>query len=148
MVPVVSFHVHLDLSHKLFDNEVILLGYESFIHARLINDTNLDLCTHSWSLKLILTWGKYCSFELSQGVYICFWINGCPSMDVHQCNKVDFPCCCFVFAAVWLPFIPYPLLPLHLESTLLGVKDILHTLSVSRGMRLWETDLQNCLNNS
>ena len=35
--------------------------------------------------------------------------------------------------------IPCPLLPLHLESTLLGVKDLLFMLSVSRGLRLWES---------
>ena len=38
----------------------------------------------------------------------------------------------------FLQFFPIPclLLPLRLESTLLGVKDILHVLSVSRGKRL------------
>ena len=53
---------------------------------------NLHLNTNSSSTKLFLKWGNNdvlsntsqewrCTFELA---------------DVHQCNKVDFHCCCFV----------------------------------------------------
>ena len=52
--------------------------------------------------------------------------------DVHQCNKVDFLIFCLC-AAAWAPFIPCPLLPLHLELTLLRVKDLFaHTLGFPR----------------
>ena len=45
--------------------------------------------------------------------------------DVHQCNKVDFPCLLFLCA-----------FPLHMESSLLEMKDFFSHFSVSRGMRL------------
>ena len=48
--------------------------------------------------------------------------------DVHQCNKVDFPYLLFCVPSLWPPFIPFPLSPLHLESTLLGMKDLLFVL--------------------
>ena len=48
--------------------------------------------------------------------------------DVHQCNKVAFPYLfCFV-PSLWLPCISFSLLPLHLKSTFLGVKDLLFVL--------------------
>ena len=51
-------------------------------------------------------------------------------------------------ASLQRPYILCPLLPQRLESTLLWLKDLLHVLSVSRAKRLWETDLQNCVNHS
>ena len=41
MVPIVSFHVHLDLSHELFGNAMVHLGYEFIVRARLTNKKNL-----------------------------------------------------------------------------------------------------------
>ena len=49
--------------------------------------------------------------------------------DVHQCSKVDFPYLLFLCVpSLWLPFIPFPLSFLHLESTLLGCeRSFMHT---------------------
>ena len=85
----------------------------------------------------------YYSFEHFPGVYMYFWISGCPSM---QQSGLSFSLFCVPLYD--LLFIPCPLLPLHLESTLLVAKDLFSYFSVSRGMRLWKTDLQNCPNHS
>ena len=67
-----------------------LLDYEFFIFARIIK--KLYLCTTSSSSKLFLTWGN--NVVLSNSLRECTCTIELP--DVHQWNKVDFPCCCFV----------------------------------------------------
>ena len=68
--------------------------------------------------------------------------------DAHQRTNLDFSLL-LLCASFLPPFIPCPLLPSRLKSTWLGVRDLLHILSVSRSKRLWETDLQSCcLNHS
>ena len=52
-----------------------------------------------------------------------FWINGCPSMQQSGLSLLLF---CVPLEKP--PFIPFPPLPLRLESTLLGVKDLLFIL--------------------
>ena len=46
--------------------------------------------------------------------------------DVHPCGKVDFPY--LLFLCAFFMTIPFPLSALHLESTLLGLKDLLFIL--------------------
>ena len=48
--------------------------------------------------------------------------------DVHRCNKVDFPYLLFCVPSLFPPFIPFSLFPLHLESALHGMKDLLFML--------------------
>ena len=55
---------------------------------------------------------------------------------------------CFYVPSLWPPFIHFSLSHFHLESTLLGWKTFCLFFSVSRGMRLWETDLQSLLNHT
>ena len=67
--------------------------------------------------------------------------------DAHQRTNLDFSLL-LLCASFSPPFIPCPLLPSRLKSTWLGVRDLLHILWVSRSKRLWEIDLQSCLNHS
>ena len=136
-------------SRELFGNEIMLLSRLMSFSITNFSCVRESLMTKIFSYVHIrqvqnyfLTWGN--NIVLSNSPRECTYTS--ELVDVHQCNKVDFPCCC---AAVWHSFIPCPLLPLHLESTLLGVKDLLFTLlGFPRGQRLWKTDLQNCLNHS
>ena len=48
--------------------------------------------------------------------------------DVLLCSKVDFLFLLFRGPSVWPPFIPFALSPLHLDSALLGMKDLLFIL--------------------
>ena len=62
-------------AHELLDYEFSSVG--EFLTVQI-----LYLCTNSSRPKNISHVRKwYCSFELSQGVYKNFWINGCPSMQ-------------------------------------------------------------------
>ena len=47
---------------------------------------------------------------------------------VHQCNKMDFPCLLFLCAFFMTSFHSFSIVVLHLESTLLGMKDLLFML--------------------
>ena len=89
----------------------IELGYEIFVRARLIEKKKSLLNVHIHQAQNYFQLRKYCcSFELSQGMSL--WIF----LVVVLC------------AAVWPPCIPCPLLPLHLESTLLGgERSLIHT---------------------
>ena len=60
-----------------------------FIRARLINGTNLHTCTNSSSTELFPHLRLL--FRTFLQMYMYFELA-----DVHQCDKVDFPCCCFV----------------------------------------------------
>ena len=48
--------------------------------------------------------------------------------DVHQCNKVDFPYLLFLSAFFMTSFDSFSIVVLHLNSTWLGVKDLLFVL--------------------
>ena len=48
--------------------------------------------------------------------------------DVHQCNKVDFPYLLFLCAFFMTSFDSFSIVVLHLNSTWLGVKDLLFVL--------------------
>ena len=122
----------------------IEFGYEIFVRARLIDNSFYLLCTNSSSTKLFLTWGNNvvlsntsrwctCTFELA---------------DVHQCNKVDCPCCCFCVPLYdLLSFLVHCCFCIWNQHCL-GWNIFLHILWVSRSKNLWETDLQNRLNHS
>ena len=71
---------------------VLVLGdnFEFFLQFSLVSITNYFLCNES-STKLFQMRKRYCSFEHFPGVYMTYELT-----DVHQCNKVGFPCCCFV----------------------------------------------------
>ena len=101
---------------------------------------NLRSCANSSSTKLFPHLRLL--FRTFTRMYMYFWLGGCPSLQQSGLSLL------LLCASLQRPFIPCPLLPHRLESTLLGVKDLLHILSVSRGKRLWETDLQNCPNHS
>ena len=69
--------------------------------------------------------------------------------DVHQCSKVDFPyllfCVCLLYDL--LSFLFHCRLFIWNQHCL-GWKIFYSYFSVSRGMRLWETDLQSLLNHT
>ena len=67
-------------------------------------------------------------------------------VDVHQCSKVDFPCLLLVCAVFFTSFHSFFIVAFASGSTLLGWKIFCSCFSVSRSMRLWETDLQSLLN--
>ena len=75
-------------------------------------------CEHSQGCTrtYVHTWD--CSCNIHQDVLVLLGV-----VDVHQCNKVNFPYLLFLCAFLWLPFIPFPLSP-----TLLGMKDLLFIL--------------------
>ena len=78
------------------------------------------------------TWD--CSCQHAQGCSRPFGCGWCPSM---QQSGPSLPSV-FVCLLHDLSFIPFPLSPLHLESTLLGMKNLVFILlgSVARSMRL------------
>ena len=145
LVPVVSCHDHLDLSWTFRQWNDRYFSVTNFISVR----DSLTVQKSSRVYKIHQAQNYFSSEEI-----ILFFrtLPECTCIsefaDVHQCNKVDFPCCCFLRASLQPPSIPFPLLPLRLESTLLEVKDLSHILSVSQGKRLGEIDLQNCLNHT
>ena len=68
--------------------------------------------------------------------------------DVHQCNKVDFPyllCLCAFFLT---SFHSFSIAGLDFGQHCSEWKIFYSYFSVSRGMRLWETDLQSLLNHT
>ena len=65
--------------------------------------------------------------------------------DVHQCNKVDFPSFFMCLLYALLSFLFHCRLCIWNQHCL-GWKIFYLCFSVSRSMRLWETDLQNLLN--
>ena len=88
-------------------------------HSGIFND---GTCIGGWFWIHSHTWD--CSREHSPVCTRAFEYGGCPSM---QQSGLSLP---FVFCvpSLWLLFILFPLSPLHLESTLLGVKDLLFVL--------------------
>ena len=91
------FFLFVGVSHELFGKEMMLLPrLMSFsitiFHLCENHKKKLYLCTTSSSSKLFLTWGN--NVVLSNSLRECTCTI--ELADVHQWNKVDFPCCCFV----------------------------------------------------
>ena len=84
-IPIVSFHVHLNLSHKLQWNDTSSSVRDSLMIK------NLYLCTNSSSTKLFLKWRNNMVLSNTSRECTCTY----ELTDVHHCIKVDFPCGCF-----------------------------------------------------
>ena len=122
----------VDLSHGLFGIEMMLLPRLMRFSIKNFSSVREFLITKIFT---------YVQISSSQGVYIYFWINGCPSMQQSGLSLLLF----------CMPL--YDLLPFLIDCCLcirnqhcLGWKIFYSYFSLSRGKRLWETDLQNCLN--
>ena len=68
--------------------------------------------------------------------------------DVHQCNKVNFPYLLFLCALFMSSFNSFFTVAFSSGIDIAWVKDFCSCFSVSRGMRLGETDLQSVLNHT
>ena len=91
-------------------------------------------------LKNVYTWA--CSCEHFPGCTRTFWCGECPSM--HQ-SGLSFP---FVLPSLWPPFFLFHCRLFIWNQHCLRWKTFFWYFSVSRGMRLWKTDLQKCPNHS
>ena len=78
--------------HKLFVNEMILLGYEIFVRARLIKIKKSSLQCKFIKHKIVLQWRNNDGLSNTSQEWRCTF----ELADLHQCNKVDFHFCCFV----------------------------------------------------
>ena len=84
-------------------------------------------------LKNVYTWA--CSCEHFPGCTRTFWCGECPSM--HQ-SGLSFP---FVLPSLWPPFFLFHCRLFIWNQHCLRWKTFFWYFSVSRGMRLWKTDL-------
>ena len=122
----------VDLSHGLFGNEIMLL-------PRLMRFSIKNVSSvREFLISKIFT---YVQISSSQGVYIYFWINGCPSMQQSGLSLLLF---CMPLYNL-LPFLIDCCLCIRNQHCLVW-KIFYSYFSVSRSKRPWETDLKNCLN--
>ena len=132
--------LHCDVHHGEAENkilkEITCTGRWFWIHSsyfslmsivnHFVNDYShfIDLLSKFVYISFHLgfdnfrTWDCRCEHSPT---YICtLRCDGCQSMQQSELFLIF--CCCV--PSLWLPFIPFSLSPLHLESTLLGLKDL------------------------
>ena len=97
------WYLHWKMILNLFSQLFINDNRQHFVHD----------CTQKKKLPLFL-------LHRAPGCTCTVWCGGCPSMQQSGLSLS------FVYVpSLWPPFIPFPLSPLHLESTLLRLKDLL-----------------------
>ena len=92
----------------------------NFLHTFLLHRSSLEVRVQLFHLGLIISTLEIALANIHRDVLVLLDVA-----HVHQCNKMDFPYLCFCLPSSWPPFISCPSLPFHLESTLLGLKDLL-----------------------
>ena len=92
----------------------------NFLPSFLLHRSSLEVRAQLFHLGLIISTLEIALATIHPDVLVLFECGECPSM---QQSGLPLPLGFFV-PSLWPPFIPFPLSPLHLESTLLGLKDI------------------------
>ena len=96
----------------------------NFLPSFLLHRSSLEVRVQVFHLGLIISTLEIALATILRDVLVLFECGECPSM---QQSGLSLPLGFFV-PSLWPPFIPFPLSPLHLESTLLGLKDLLFVL--------------------